>query len=76
MFYTGFTDNLTRRIEEHNLGMSSATKGRRPFELIYYEFCLNPRDARRRERYLKATWGKRYIKSRISNYLNEANDST
>jgi putative endonuclease len=68
-FYTGFTRDLTKRIEEHNLGMSNATKGRIPLKLVYYEFCLNHKDAMRRERYLKTTWGKRYIKNRIKNYL-------
>ena len=74
-FYTGFTRNLKKRMEEHNLGISSATKGRIPFKLVYYKFCLNLKDAMKRERYLKTTWGKRYIKNRINNYL-EANKCT
>jgi putative endonuclease len=70
-FYTGFTRDLQKRIEEHNSGISRATKGRIPFNLVYYEFCLNHKDAMRREKYLKTTWGKRYIKNRIKNYLEE-----
>ncbi len=75
-FYTGFTKNLEKRMEEHNSGISRATKGRMPLKLIYYEFCLNLKDAMKRERYLKTTWGKRYIKNRISNYMEEANKCT
>ena len=30
-----------------------STKDRRPLELIYYEACLNEKDAFRREKYLK-----------------------
>jgi putative endonuclease len=75
-FYTGFTKDLEKRVEEHNSGMSSSTKGRIPLKLVYYEFCLNLKDAMKRERYLKTTWGKRYIKNRISTYLKEANKCT
>ena len=70
-FYTGFTKNLEKRVEEHNSGISRSTKGRIPFKLVYYEFCLNLKDAMKRERYLKTTWGKRYIRNRVSNYLKE-----
>ena len=75
-FYTGFTKDLQKRIEEHNSGISRATKGRIPLKVVYYEFCLNLKDATKRERYLKTTWGKRYIKNRISNYLEETNKCT
>jgi putative endonuclease len=70
-FYTGFTKNLEKRMEEHNSGISRSTKGRIPLKLVYYEFCLNLKDAMKRERYLKTTWGKRYIRNRISNYQKE-----
>jgi putative endonuclease len=75
-FYTGFTKNLEKRMEEHISGVSRATKGRIPLKLVYYEFCLNFRDAMKRERYLKTTWGKRYIKNRINNYMKQANKCT
>ena len=75
-FYTGFTQNLKKRVEEHNLGISKATKARIPLELVYYEFCLNQKDAMGREKYLKTTWGKRYIKNRIKNYLEKMEECT
>ncbi len=62
-----------KRIEEHNSRISKSTKGRIPLKLVYYEFCLNRKDAMKREKYLKTTWGKRYIKNRIKNYLEEIN---
>jgi len=34
-FYTGFTRDLIKRIEEHNSGISTATKGRIPLKLVY-----------------------------------------
>jgi putative endonuclease len=68
-FYVGYTPNLKDRVEKHNKGLVSATKGRRPLELIYYEACCNKDDAIKREKYLKTSWGKRYIKNRLKNYL-------
>jgi putative endonuclease len=68
-FYTGYTNNIMRRLEEHNLGNCLSTKNRVPLELIYWEGCLNQTDATNREKYLKSSWGKRYIKNRLKNYL-------
>ena len=68
-FYTGYTSDLKKRICEHNSGISRSTSFRQPMKLVYYEACLNRKDAMRRERYLKTTWGKRYIKNRIKSYL-------
>ena len=68
-FYTGFTNNLKKRIDEHNLGKVKSTKNRLPLKLIYYEVCINQQDATHREKYLKTTYGKRYIKNRLKNYF-------
>jgi putative endonuclease len=68
-FYTGYTDDLQRRFKEHNTGKVASTKNRLPFDLVYYEACLNQQDATHREKYLKTSWGKRYIKTRLKNYL-------
>lgn len=68
-FYTGFTENLQIRINEHNDGKVISTKNRRPFELIYFEGCKNKSDALHREKYLKTTYGKRFIRNRNKNYM-------
>lgn len=68
-FYTGSTNDLKKRLEQHNNGNIQSTKYRRPLYLIYYEACLNDHDARIREKYLKTAWGKRYIKNRNKSYL-------
>jgi len=68
-FYTGYTNNLKERLKLHNDGKVASTKNRLPVELVYYEACLNQQDATHREKYLKTAWGKRYIKSRLKNYL-------
>ena len=68
-FYTGFTDNLKRRIKEHNNKEEPSTKSRAPFKLIYFEGCLSKEDAITREKNLKSGTGKRYLKSRLKHYL-------
>ena len=68
-FYTGFTKDLQNRLQEHSAGRVPSTKGRGPFELIYYEACLNEQDALTREKYLKSGMGKRYLKNRLRRFL-------
>ncbi len=67
--YVGLASDLPGRLEEHNKGRVTSTAARRPFELIYWEGCLNRSDAAQREKYLKTAWGKRYLKSRLRRYL-------
>ena len=68
-FYTGYTNNLRRRIKEHNSKTELSTNCRRPFRLVYYEGCVAKEDAIAREKYLKSGRGKKYIRSRIKYYL-------
>ncbi len=69
-FYTGFTNNLERRINEHNSGSVTSTKSRKPFELIYFEGYKSERDAQHRERNLKLR-SRAFVqlKKRITNSL-------
>ncbi|MES2087590.1 MAG: GIY-YIG nuclease family protein [Patescibacteria group bacterium] len=67
--YIGYTEDLKKRILEHNQGLNFSTKRYMPWEIIYYEACKEQSDARRREKYLKTTQGGRLIKRRIKDYL-------
>ncbi len=69
-FYVGYTEDLEMRLRLHNNGKVKSTKNRRPFKLIYFEACINQKDALHREKYLKTAYGKRYIKNRLKGYLN------
>ena len=68
-FYTGFTQDLKLRFEQHNKGQVESTKVRRPFKLIYYEACPDKSDAAKREKYLKSYHGKMFLKGRLKSYL-------
>ncbi len=70
-FYTGTTNNLERRLEQHKKGKVYYTKNKLPVRLIYFEACSNKDDAYHRERYLKTGMGKRYLKNRLSAVRNE-----
>ena len=52
-FYIGSTNDLKRRINEHNSGLVFSTKSRMPFELVYYEAYKSESDARNREKSLE-----------------------
>ena len=67
--YSGCTNNLKRRLQEHNKGLSFATKGRKPFTLMYYEAYLNRKDAENREKFFKTGWGRQYMKRVLKNYF-------
>jgi len=60
--YYDYTDNLERRVQQHNLRYNN--------KLIYYEAYLSESDARRREKRLK-NYGQSitYLKSRIKDSL-------
>lgn len=48
--YTGFTNDLARRLVAHNAGRGAKyTRGRRPVELVYWESFSNKSSALRRE---------------------------
>jgi len=68
-FYVGYTENLKLRFEQHTKGEVESTKDRRPLKLIYYEACLNKKDAMHREKYLKTYLGRMFIKKRLKSYL-------
>ena len=53
LLYVGSTNNLRRRLAEHNGGKVKSTKSRTPFELRYYEAYYTESNARAREQSLK-----------------------
>ena len=51
-YYTGYTENIDRRLEEHRQGNTKSTRGRK-IELHYLEEHKNKKYAMRREREIK-----------------------
>ena len=67
--YIGYTNDLKRRLKEHNAGNNFSTAPRRPFRLIYYEAYLLKQDAESREKYLKTSMGRRIIRKQLAHFL-------
>jgi putative endonuclease len=68
-WYTGFTNDLRKRLKEHQRGLVRSTKGRGLLQLVYYEMCMDRVDARSRELFLKSGMGKRYLQNRLRRFL-------
>lgn len=51
--YIGYTNDLKRRVEEHNKGLCDSTKDTGPYRVVTYEAYSSEIDARNRERRLK-----------------------
>jgi putative endonuclease len=63
--YVGSTDNIERRISEHNLQKVDSTKNRVPLELVAYVAVKNKSKAIELEKYLKTGSGRALLNKRI-----------
>ena len=64
--YIGFSEDVNKRLEEHNTGKTKLTKGKIPYELIYAEECATKTEARKRELRLKNnSWEKAQLYKKI-----------
>lgn len=72
--YTGYTQNLKLRFEQHCNGEVESTKKRRPLKLIYFEGSLSQQDATHREKYLKTHYGKMFLKNRLKYWQKESSN--
>lgn len=68
-FYIGYTNDLKRRLLQHNLGRNEATRCGQPLKLVYCEICIHKMDAIKREKYFKTGFGRRFLNNRLKNYL-------
>ena len=67
--YIGYTNDLRKRLKEHNRGLNFSTKSYLPWQLIHYEAYRNKKDAERREKYLKTNQGSRLLKRMLKEYF-------
>jgi putative endonuclease len=61
--YVGMSQDVDRRLGEHNAGKVKSTKGFAPWMLFFVELAGNTQQARSRERYYKAASGKKKLKA-------------
>lgn len=65
-YYIGCTNNVQRRIVEHNKGLSRYTRNRIPWNMIYKEEYKLLSEARKREMQIKS-WKKRIAIEKLIN---------
>ena len=55
-FYTGITNNIERRLKQHNKGNKSTRSiiNRGPFKLVFAQICDSRENARELEKYFKS----------------------
>ncbi|HAF03995.1 MAG TPA: hypothetical protein DIT76_01365 [Spartobacteria bacterium] len=56
-FYIGLSDNVARRIDQHNFGSSKWTRGKGPWKLVWESEWINLSEARKLELLLKRQKG-------------------
>ena len=61
--YVGFSDDIKRRVSEHNSGKVISTKNRRPLDLIYSEEFESKSEAMEREKFFKTHAGRNFLDS-------------
>jgi putative endonuclease len=68
--YVGFTNDIERRMQEHNFTERKGfTLRYRPWVLVYSEIFEKKSDAMQREKFFKSGFGREEVKKIISNYL-------
>ncbi len=65
-YYVGCTENLEKRLEEHNAGLSNFTSKGTPWVRVYFEQLNSLSEARKREIEIKKKKSRKYIEFLIS----------
>ncbi len=60
--YTGFADDVEKRLAMHNAGRVKASGPYRPYNIIHTESFETLKEARQKEKFYKSTAGRRRIK--------------
>ncbi|MEN8262279.1 MAG: GIY-YIG nuclease family protein [Nitrospirota bacterium] len=62
--YIGHSKELNNRVAEHNADKGKSTRGRGPWELVYYEEYESRSDAIKREYFFKSQPGRLFLKGK------------
>jgi len=64
-YYTGKTDDVDKRLREHNTGRSNYSRRYMPWKVVYAECFSTEVEAVRREKYFKSAPGRRWLKKNV-----------
>jgi putative endonuclease len=65
-YYKGHCEDLERRLEQHNSGMTASNRPYIPFRIAYYETFDSEKEAITREKYFKSAAGRKYLKGKLA----------
>jgi putative endonuclease len=65
-YYVGHTEDIAKRLEQHNSGISTFTAKSSDWEIVYQEVFETREGARLREKAIKAKKSRKYIEWLIS----------
>ena len=74
-YYVGHSDNLLRRIPEHNSKQCKATKTGIPWTLVYSKPCNSRADAMKEELKIKRMKSRKFIEKLIADYYSPVSAS-
>ena len=64
-YYVGSTSNVANRVEQHNSGMTKATRNLRPWRLVHAESYETLAQARKRESQIKSWKNHDYMRNQL-----------
>lgn len=68
-WYIGHTNDIDRRLSEHNSGQNKSTKGKGPWKLIFLRSFNNNLDANKFELKFKKLRNKKFIEDEYSEFF-------
>jgi putative endonuclease len=63
--YTGVTDDVNKRLAEHNAGRVKSSQPYRPYKVVHIESFETLSEARQMEKFYKSTTGRRRLKEML-----------
>tara|TARA_B100000315_G_C14566491_1_gene583239 strand:+ start:62 stop:343 length:282 start_codon:yes stop_codon:yes gene_type:complete len=60
--YTGVTDDVNKRLRDHNAGKVKSSRPYRPYKIIHSESFATLSEARQKEKFYKTTTGRRRLR--------------
>ena len=63
--YTGVTDDVDKRLTDHNAGRVKSSSPYRPYKIVHLESFKTMSEARQKEKFYKSTIGRRKLKKMV-----------
>jgi putative endonuclease len=63
--YTGVSDDVNKRLEEHNAGRVGSSRPYRPYKIVHTESFATLSQARQKEKFYKSTTGRRRLREML-----------